>query len=237
MSIIINSYRYGNAPSSSFYDLAIAASPVYYFRHAEPSGSIMQNEVGSDGDYVLSGVGLGSPALYAGGPTSVRLPAVAQSGAGRKVGETAPDLNSITVMGIIKFDASMSGLKALICYDNGGSLRKWQFRTNGTSLEWVKIQGGVDTKSYAAGLVNGSTYLIAVTIDVSGNFKFHINGSSVYTSTIGTTNYGGSSEYIEIGRCDGGGGILANSFFSESLIYDRDLSDLEISNLADAAGL
>lgn len=225
------------AGGSGLYDLIIADAPVYYFRHAESSGTVMENEVGTDGDYVISGVTLGSPALYAGGPTSVRLPAVASSGAGRKTGGTAPALNEITVMGIIKFDTAMSGTKALICYDDGASLRKWQLRTNGSGLEWVKIQGGVEVKSYAAGFVNGNVYMIATTIDGAGNFKFNINGINVYTSTIGTTNYGGAAEYIEIGRCDGAGGVLANAFFSESTIFDYAVSDTRLGQYAAAAGL
>lgn len=236
MSMIIDSYRFGVGPPASLYDLIIADSPAYYFRHAEPSGSVMENEVGTDGAYVLSGVTLGATALYPGGPTSVRLPAAGFSGAGRKTGGTSPSLAEITVMGIVKFDSALSGTKGLICYDNGSSLRKWQLRTNGTGLEWVKIEGGVVVKSHAAGFVNGNTYFIATTIDAAGNFKFNINGVNVHTSTIATADYGSAAEYIEIGRCDGGGGITANAFFSESTIFDYAVSDSRLADYATAAG-
>lgn len=227
----------GGGGGPTLNSLILADSPGYYFPHAETVGTVMENAVGADGAYVLTGFTLGSPALYTGGPTSVRLPSSGGSGAGRKTGGTAPALNEITVFGIIKFDSALSGRKGLICYDNGTSLRKWQLRTNGTSLEWVKIEGGVVVKTYAAGFVNGNVYMIATTIDSAGNFKFNINGVNVYTSTIATTNYGGASEYIEIGRCDGDSGVTANSFFSESAIFDYALSDARLGQYAAAAGL
>lgn len=223
MSMIINPYLYGGSPpSSALYDLIVAdiaaSTGGYYFRHAEASGAVMENEVGSDGAY-NAGVTLGSPALYPTGPTSVRLPNSGGSGYGIKIGGTSPAFNELTIFGIVKFDSALSGFKGLICYDDGGSIRKWQLRTNGTALDFVKIQGGVDTKSFAVGFVNGNTYAIGISIDSSGNFLMNVNGSSVLSTTIGTTDYGSASEFIEIGRCAGGGGIPADSFFSESTIF------------------
>lgn len=227
----------GAPPTDALYDLIIADSPIYYFRHAESSGLVMENEVGSDGAYTASSITLGSSALYPSGPTSVRIPSVGGSGLGLKSGGTAPAMNELTIFGIVKFDSSLSGQKGLISYDNGGSLRKWQLRTNGTTIEYVKIQGGVDVKSYSAGFVNGNTYVVCITIDSSGNFKFNINGSNVSTSSIATTNYGGSSEYIEVGYCTGAGGIYANSFFSESAIFNTAISDARLAQYWNATGL
>lgn len=208
----------------------------YYFRHAEASGSIMKNEVGTNGAYT-SAVSLAQPALYTSGPTCVRIPRSASSGFGRLVTGTAPTLNALTIGQIIKFNSTLSSFKGLFCYDNGGSLRKWQLRTNDTDLEWVKIVGSIETKSYAAGFVNGNTYFIIVTIDVAGNIKFYINGVNVYTSTIEVVNYGGSTNYIEIGYMTGGGGALANSYFSESFLCNTDISAGTVTSLQTASGL
>lgn len=210
----------------------------YYFRHAEPSGLTMQNEVGTNGSYT-SNVGLAQAALYPSGPTCVRISEAGTGtiGHGNLLSGTAPTLNALTIGQIIKFNSTLSGFKGLFCYDNGGGIRKWQLRTNGTALEWVKIVASIETKSYAAGFVNGNTYFIIVTIDVAGNIKFYINGVNVYTSTIGVVNYGGAANYLEIGYMTGGGGALANAYFSESFLCNTDISAGTVTSLQAASGL
>lgn len=238
MSLIINPYRYAvpSPPVGSLHDEIMSDSPVYYFRHAEASGLVMENEVGSDGVYTSGGVTLGSAALYPGGPTSVRIPGFSGSGRGELTTGTAPDMNEITVMTIVKFNATMSGLKSLVSFDSGSN-RRWQFRVAATGLDWVKIVGSVETKSFAAGFVSGATYLVAATIDNSGNIKFNINGVNVYTSTIGVVNYGGGTNFIQVGYATGAGGASANSFFSESAIFDKPLSDSRLATYWTATGL
>lgn len=226
-------------PASTLFDLITADSPAYWFRHAEASGSVMVNEVGTDGAYI-GAPGLGSLALYAGGGTCVNFSTT--GGLGQlNTAALVPTLNNITVMTIARFP-TISGLKALVSLDNGGSNRRWQWRLNGTSIEWVKIAGGVDTKSYAAGMLTNKVYLLAVTIDGSGNINHYAynitdhTGGVGGTSTISTVNYGGTAEFIQVQQCSGGGGIPANAYFSESCIFPTALSTARLNQYAAAAG-
>lgn len=226
-------------PAATLYDLILADSPAYWFRHAEPSGSTMVNQVGTNGNYAGSPV-LGSAALYVGGPTCVDFASFGGLGS-LNTGSLVPTLNSVTVMTIARFP-TLSGLKALVCFDNGSSNRRWQWRLNGTSIEWVKIAGGVDTKTYSASMLTNKVYLLACTIDGSGNINHYVYNITDQTggvggaSTIATVNYGGTAEFIQVQQCSGGGGIPADAYFSESCIFPTALSTARLGQYAAAAG-
>lgn len=223
-------------PAGTLYDLIMADSPAYYFRHAEPSGTTMVNEVGTNGAY--TGGSVNNAALYTGGPTCFNS---ATGGLGRLSSGTAPTLGPISLVSVCMFP-SVSGLRSIISYDDGGILRRWQWRLNGSSVEWVKIRGGVETKSFAASITANKTYLLAITIDGSGNISQYAynltdhTGGAVSPTTIGTIDYGGSTNYIEVGYCTGGGGIAADAYFSESSIFGTALSAARIGQYATAAG-
>lgn len=224
---------------ATLFDLITADSPLYWFRHGEASGSVMVNQVGTNGSYTGSPA-LGSTPLYTGGPTCVNFSTTGGLGA-LNTASAAPTIGPLTVMTICRFP-TISGLRALICFDNGGSNRRWQWRLNGSSIDWVKIAGGVDTKTYAAGLVTNKVYLLACTIDGSGNINHYVynitdhTGGVGGTSTIATVNYGGTAEFIQVQQCSGGGGIPANAYFSESCIFPTALSTARLDQYAAAAG-
>lgn len=224
--------------SAALYNLLMANSPAYYFRHAEPSGGTMDNEIGSDGVYVSSPQ-LSRPALYPGGPTSVLF---ASSKYGAKGAGTLPALTSICVFAIVKF-VTVSGLNGLISNDNGVSDRRWQWRTNGSSMEWIKVDvvGGVESHAYSAGFTAGQTYMIAVEVTPSGSpgvsdFDFYVNGANVMSNTLGTFDYGSAPENIELGFATAGLGS-PNAYFSESCIFDHALGSTTHAALYAASGL
>lgn len=229
----------GAGGSASLSSLISADSPAYWFRHGEASGSVMVNQVGTNAAYV-GAPALGSPALYTGGGTCVNFSST--GGLGQlNTAALVPTLNSVTVMTIARFP-TLGGFKALVCFDNGGSNRRWQWRLNGSSIEWVKIAGGVDTKSYGASILTNKVYLLACTIDGSGNINHYVynltdhTGGVGGTSTIATVNYGGTAEFIQVQQCSGGGGIPANAYFSESCIFPTALSTARLDQYAAAAG-
>jgi hypothetical protein len=233
MSFIINPYRYGASAGSTLNALIMADSPSRYFRHAEASGAVMVNEVGANGSYVAS-PSLAQPALYTGGGTSFLA---ASSKYGNWTG-TFPAATSLTLVTIAKFNA-ITGFRGLLSRDagGGGGTRSWQWRTNGSSLEFVKIVGTVQTVSIAAGLTTGVSYLLAVTVSTTGTVKLFRNGTLLTTASVTAVDYNAGGN-LEIGFCTGGGGISANAFFSESAFFSgQELSEARMAAYAAAAGL
>lgn len=237
MSMLINHYIFGPAAGGgTLHDLILADSPAYYFRHAEASGSVMENEAGADGVYAGSGVTLGSTALYSGGPTSVRIPAVGLSGYGQKTGGTLPSLTEMTLMTIMSFTSLSGVFRGIFSCDNGSSIRSWQWRMNGGTMQFVKIVGGVSTQGFATGFTTGTPYMAHVTITSTGAITFYVNGVSVHTASIAAANYGGISDFLEVGYITGGGGAFANAFFSETALFPTALSGARVAAHAAAAG-
>lgn len=218
----------------ALYDLIIADTPAYYFRHAEPSGTVMENEVGSDGVYTGGAVTLGSPALYPGGPTSVRIPAVAGIGYGQKTGGTLPSMTAMSLMTIVSF-TTFASLHGLVNCDNGASDRQWQWRMSGTTMQFVKIVGGVEVPSFATGFTTGVPYMLHITISAAGAITFYVDGVSVHTASMAPTNYGSVSEFIQIGFASAGVGLL-EGFLSESAIFAYDLTGAQVAAHAAAGG-
>lgn len=225
--------------TGSLYGEILADSPAYYFRHAEASDTTMENEVGADGAYLGSGVALGSAALYSGGPTSVRIPAFAGSGYGRKAGGTLPSLTAMTLMTIVQFTALDGVFRGLVSCDSGASDRMWQWRMLGATMEFVRIAnfvGPTETVGFATGFSTGTPYMVHLVITADGAVTFYVNGVSAYTTTITPANFGSVNEYLEVGFMSGGGGAYANAFFSETALFANALSDARVAAHAAAAG-
>lgn len=234
---ILNPFRFGGA-AATLNSLITADSPVYYFRHAEPSGSTMVNagSVSGNGTYgtISSGPTLGNTALYTGGPTCLYTNASAH---GTLIASPLTTLNELTIVTVCRFP-TLTGIRGLVSADNnGGTGRRWHFRTNGTSLEFAKIPTTVELKTLAAGLATNTVYMLAVTVTSAGVVTLFVNGVASSTTSFGVINYGGFNSVIEVGRISGGGGAYANAYFSESCIFNTALSNARIAQYAAAAGL
>jgi len=226
------------AALASLTSLIAADSPVYYFRHNEPSGSTMVNSgssVGASSTYLTasSGPTLATAALYPGGPTCVNM---ATNAYGALAASPLPTLNELTLLTICRFPA-VTGQRALICADNNsGTGRRWQFRLNGTAVEFVKIPTSVEVKSYGT-IASNTTYMIAVTVTSAGVVTIYINNVASSTSTFGVINYGGFNTGVEVSRCAGAGGIYSNGMFSESCVFATALSAGRLGQYWAASGL
>src|SRR5690606_22542714 len=104
-----------------------------------------------DGAYVgAASVALGDAPLYAGGPTSLRI--AGAGGSATFPGASVPALTSLTV-GCVYRPAAIGALRLLITRDrDSGGGRFWQWRMNSTSVEFIKITGGIQTVARAHGL-------------------------------------------------------------------------------------
>lgn len=221
----------GAAPSGSYFDEVTADGPVLWWRHGEPSGTTMLAQAGTNGVYVAT-PGLGQPALYSGGPTTMEASA---GGRGEYTG-TIPSLPQLTVECIVRFNA-IGSFRGLVSNDYSFG-RAWQMRLNGSDFEFVKIQGGVHTQAASSVISAATTYHLAVSVSNTGVIILYVNGTAVSTSAaVGGTNYGGLGGAIEIGYMTGGGGSSADARFSESAIYDKALSPARILAHSAAAGL
>lgn len=221
-------YILGIAPG--YFGAVAALGPVFWWRHAEASGTTMVAQMGTDGTYSAS-MDLAQPALYPSGPTCM----LAVSNRRGTYGGTIPALNALSIVCIVEFNA-VTGFRGLLCNDNGAN-RKWQMRLNGTAFEFVKIVGGVATVAAAGAVTTATVYQLIVTVSVTGVVKLYRNGTLLTTSAaLGAANYGGGGT-IEIGYMSGGGGASANAYFSESNVYDYELTPTQVADLFTASGL
>lgn len=185
------------------------------------------------GAYGTSPSPIPKTAIYTGGGTCMLGTSV--TSAGIYTG-TPPTLNDMTLLTIVNFNA-LTGYRPLICRDDNSSGRKWQWRSNGTSMEFVKIVGGVSTTTQASVFIVGQTALVAVTISAAGALNFYKNSATpIKTASIAAANYGGVGDSFGIGYSTGTGGG-ANAYFSESAIFGTVLSGADIAAIAAAAGL
>jgi len=208
----------------------LADSPDFYFRLGETSGLTAVNETGgTDGTY--SGVTLNQSPLYIGGPSSVRVPggvawvAIPES--------LLPAATNLTLMCIIN-PQSVSGEQAIIVRDNNIQ-RYWQFRMSGTSLQWVKIVGGVEVVTKTSVFAINVTHMLHVVITAAGGVEFFLDGALIHTATIGGTDYGGGTGGIRIGY-DNGPTVGLNAYVSEVAGFSSVLTADRVLAHAEAAG-
>lgn len=235
MSMLIDAYRFGSGPppGTTLYDELIADGPVNYWRNGEASlPSPMIDEVAANGTYVGS-VSVGNAALYSGGGTSI----TGFSGSILGVSAAFPSaLTSITIVTVVKPN-TVSGFQPIgVSRDENGGGRKYQFRSNGDALEFVKIVGGVDTLSQAGVFVAGVACIVSIEIDASGNYAMYKNGVSIKTGTTGATDYGGSGDQYQIGYVTGAG-VSLDGYTCDNAVFDYVVGPTRQAAYATAAGL
>lgn len=222
----------GGGGGGTLYDEIIADSPALYFRHAEASGSTMENEVGTDGSYISSPP-LGQPALYSGGPTCMLA---SSNRYGRVDFGTFPmSLTAFSIVTVAQFN-DLTGFRGIISRDPGGGSRQFQWRMNGTQMEFVKIAGSVESLSQSGALTEDVPHIIGLTVSAVGEVKFYVDGANIFTGSVSAANYGTASSEIEIGYMTGGGGASANAYFSESALFAAVISGTRMADYATAAG-
>lgn len=236
--MLLNPYRFGAAGGSSFYDLVMAQSPVNYWRNGEASGTVMVDEITTDGTY-YGGVNLGNAALYP-GPGADTSAGGNFSTAGILGQSTAlpSSLSSMTLLSIIR-PTNLSGFHLVgVQRDEGGAFgaRFYQWRSFNGDLEFVKIAGGVVTVSQPSALLVNNTYLLAFEVDASGNYAMYKNGVSVKTGNIGGTNYGGAGDPWSIGAASGPSTNLVGTT-CENAVFDKVLGPTVHAALFAATGL
>lgn len=188
------------AVGGTLYDLIMAQGPVNYWRNAETTGSVMVDEVAASGAYTGS-VSLGNAPLYPGGPTTAGVNfnnlTFGQSTA------FPASLTSMTLISIVS-PTNLTGFKLIgVQRDENAGGRRYQWRSNGSAMEFVKIAGGVETVAQESMLAINTTYLLAFEVDAAGNYAMYRNGVAVKTGAIAAGNYGGSGDPWRIGFATG----------------------------------
>lgn len=212
--------------------LILAESPFAYWRHAESSGGTMVDASPNARAGTYAGTPVPQAAIYSGGPTCMLAGSSTQNGNWTVVG--TPVFNAITICTVFKPN-SVTGIRSLICRDDGGT-RKFQWRMNGTSMEWVKIVGGVTTSTRTGVFSVGVASMIAVTVSSSGTVTMYQNGVQLgATFSIAAADYGGAFATFQVGYAPGIT-TAADGYFSESALWNTDLSAATLLSFATAAG-
>lgn len=221
--------------ASALYDTIMALGPVNYWRNAEASGSIMVDEVADDGAY-FGAVSLGNDPLYPDGAT------VAGGNFGPSIfGSSSVVPASLTAMTLITIvrPTALSGVRLLgVQRDESGTFgaRFYQWRSNGTDMEFVKIIGGVTTITAPAVLAADNTFLLGIEIGATGNYAMYRNGAAVKTGTIAAGNYGGAGDPWRIGYATGPAANLAGKT-CENAVFNKVLGPAAHAALFEASGL
>ncbi len=219
---------------STFYAQVMAQGPVNYWRNNEASGSAMVDQVAADGAYT-GGVSLGNAALYPGAGAGLTAGGFGSGAYGRSTALPA-SLTSMTLLSIIRpTDLTSFHLLGVQRDENEGG-RMFQWRSNGTAMEFVKIVGGVETVAQESMLAINTTYLLAFEVDASGDYTMYRNGIAVKTGTIGGANYGGAGDPWAIGYASGPVCNLAGRT-CENAVFNRVLGPTVHAALFAATGL
>lgn len=214
----------------------IATFGGVYLRLGEASGTAAENEAGTPEGSYLNTPSLGNAALYTGGPTSMRTTASNQAASFPVAG--IPATMEQMTLGVIVKPAALTGLRHLVNRDSdAGGGRRWQFRLNGSSVQFVKIPGTPQTITATHGMSVGQAHLLMVTVTAGGTVKLFGNGVSLGSGSVTpVTNYGGGGLDLLVGNR----GLLiegTDNTYSEAFLIFGDLEDARVAQYGAAVGL
>ena len=217
---------------ATLYSEIIADSPIHYWRNGEASGSVMVDEITTDGTYSGS-PSLGNTPLYTGGPTCM----TGFSGPDYGTSAVVPgSITNMTLISVVEFN-SLSGYQPIgTNRDENAASRKFQWRTSGTDMEFVNIPGGGITVTQPSGLSAGVPAIVGISITSGGTYIMYVNGASIGTGSVGTANYGGSGDQWQIGFCTGMAAYM-DGYTCENAVFNKVLSGARMAAYATAAGL
>lgn len=217
--------------AATFAEAVLAYSPVWYCRHAETSGTVAVNEVGADGTYVGTFT-LGNSPIYPGGLVTWDTLGTSHCDV---PGTLLPSPSEQITLGLLLKRKSNTGLQALIDRDPELGLRFWQWRWNGTGIEWIKISGGVDVASASSVADTNDVVLIHIQISAGGLVRILKNGVEIASESQAVADYG-SHIGIRIARRVQGDS-WGNYLVAESMIFQSAVPLEGIEAMARAAGL
>ncbi|KRD70793.1 hypothetical protein ASE45_02740 [Lysobacter sp. Root96] len=141
-------------------------------------------------------------------------------------------------LGVIVKPAALTGLRHLVNRDNdAGGGRRWQFRLNGSSVQFVKIPGSAQTVSATHGMSVGQAHLLMVTITAGGTVKLFGNGALLGSGSVTPlTNYGGGGLDMLVANR----GLLTegtDNTYSEAFLIFGGLEDARVAQYGAAVGL
>lgn len=230
MSMIIDSYRHTSV-ASSLTDAILSLGPLRYFRHSEPSGTTMVDQIGANGSY--NSASINQPAIYPGGPTCLLT---SGSGSYGLFSGLPASLTSFSIF-TIKKPTNLTGLHGIVCYDDGTSNRKWQWRTSNLIMQFVKIPGSVQTVSTAGNVMTlNQANTLGLTVSAAGAVNMYVNGTNVFSGSVTGTDYGGAAGGAQVGYC-AGGVMTGDGNYSETALFTSVLTGTDFSNLHAASGL
>jgi hypothetical protein len=217
---------------TALYNEIIADAPEWYVRLNETSGTNVNNETGgTDGTYG-GAVILNQPPIYTGGPQCAGFQLVGSSYAAMGAGFPV-STGSITMMAVIR-PTTTSGVQSIISKDDSAGGRSFQWRLNGTSLEWVKIIGTPQGVTKTSAVTAGIACILHVTVSSGGAVEFFKNGVSIHTGSVSPANYV-TANGLRIGYAQGPAAGF-NGYMCDCAGFGSVLSSARIAAHAAAGG-
>lgn len=223
-------------PAGSFYAQVMAQGPVNYWRNGETSGTAMVDQVAANG--ILQGSPtLGNAALYPGAGALTSMGGNFSASIYGYSTAVPSSMTAMTIIGIVR-PTNLSGVHPIgVLRDDGSTSRKFQWRSNGAALEFVKIVGAVETVSQASMLAINTTYLLAFEVNSGGAYTMYRNGVAVKSGSMAPADYGGGAgSPWQIGYSAGAAASMAGTT-CENAVFNKVLGPSVHAALFAATGL
>lgn len=197
----------------------LADAPRAYWRLGDASGTTMTDSSGNarHGTYFGSPT-LGTVGLLTGdGDTAITFDGIDDFG--HLADATWMDTGSaLTVEAWIKTTAT--SIRQIISRDDGSGSRSFQFRTNGASLEFVKIASGTVVSTISTTINDGVRHHVVATYD-GANIRLYKDGTLVQTTA--ATGSLDSDDVLRVGH-RGTGSEFFSGVIDEVAYYGTALS-------------
>lgn len=231
---LLNSHRFGGA--STLNALILSQGPVNYWRNGETSGTAMVDQVAANGT-LQGGPTLGNTALYPGAGALTSMGGNFSSTIYGFSTAVPSSLTAMTIIGIVR-PTNVTGIHPIgVLRDDGSSSRKFQWRSNGAALEFVKITGAVETVSQASMLAINTTYLLGFEVNSVGAYTMYRNGVAVKSGNVAAADYGGGAgSPWQIGYSAGAAASMAGTT-CENAVFNKVLGPTVHGALFAATGL
>lgn len=197
----------GSDGGESFYDTVMGYNPWGYWRLSDAAGAAVAADASGNarnGSYASQGVtSYGQSGLFGGTGQSIAWATSGHSGI-QLPNFTANATIDTTVFSILCNIRTSTARYAQIVSSDNGSLRRWQWRVNNTSIEVITFSPNTQTLTVPVAVNDGQPHMVALVwdetlADAAGKIKVYVDGALAGQTTATRRIAAGGSTAMAIG--------------------------------------
>lgn len=235
---LLSSFNAAAPATGSLFDLIMADGATHggiYMRLDETSGTAADDQLSANNGTYQNTPSLGNAALYPSGPLCVHTTASNQRVLYANT-QMPASMPAFTI-GVVYRPTALSGVRQIFSRDVDSGGRYWQWRMNGTNMEFYRTKGSIVGTVLASGMTAGNTYLITASISATGTCKLFRSGVLLGSGALGAEDYGGTTgANLTVGN-RGISNEATDNYYSEAFLIFGELSEARIDQYAAAAGV